>query len=139
MLVRRWQSNTAAPDPIPQEPTATPSASSKPPYANGPMQNTGPAPSKETLTCSHGSTTTTKDLMVASTTTRPSADPIQEQPLELLQAPIVVRISRRGWDTFSFPWSPKARDQGHPRSWGLELCEMRPRNPSASLGMTSRL
>ena len=40
------------------------------------------------LTCSHGSTTTTaKDPMVASTTSRPSAAPIQVQPLDLLQAP----------------------------------------------------
>ncbi len=88
MLASRWPSNIPAPDPTHPEPTARPSASSRPRYANGPTQNTGLTPSKEMLTCSLGSTiTTVKDLMVASTTSRPSAAPISEQRLDHLQAP----------------------------------------------------
>src|SRR5580698_622007 len=88
MPASRWPSNTAAQDRIRQEPTARPSDSSRRRCANGPTQNTGPTQSKEMPTCSHGSTiTTAKDRMVASTTSRPSAAPIPEQPLDLLQVP----------------------------------------------------
>src|SRR5580704_15790377 len=62
-------------------------ASYRPLCASGPTRNTGTAPSKETATFSRGTTTTTaKDPMVASTTSRPSADPTTEQPLDLRQA-----------------------------------------------------
>ena len=53
---------------------------------------------KRRITCSPGpTTTTTKDLMVASTTSRPSAAPTQEQPLDHLQPPSSTSASdRRG-------------------------------------------
>ena len=89
-------SNIAAPDPTRPEPTEKRSASSRPPCANGPMQNTGLTPNSETYTCSPGTTTTTsKDLMVASTTSRPSAAPTSVQPLDRLQAP---RLREDGGD-----------------------------------------
>jgi transposase InsO family protein len=45
-------------------------------YVSGPMPNTGPTRKTETFTGSLGLTTISiKDLMVASTTNRPSADP----------------------------------------------------------------
>ena len=78
----------AAPDPTRPRPTEKPSASSKLPCANGPMPNTGIAPTSATNTCNPGTiTTTSKDLMVASTTNHPSAAPTSEQPLDLLQPP----------------------------------------------------
>src|SRR5664279_1674312 len=84
------RSDISAQNHIPQEPTARQSASSKPPCANGPMQNTGLTRCKETTACSPGhTTTTTKDHMVASTTGRPSAAPTLEQPLDHLQVPQV--------------------------------------------------
>src|SRR5262249_19717009 len=74
-----------------------PSASSRPPCASGPMHNTGPIPSKETLICNLGPTTTTVNVpMVASTTGRPSAAPIPEQRLDHLQAPAVDFRDRGG-------------------------------------------
>src|SRR5271166_500331 len=81
-------SYTAVPGPTPPEPTAKPNASSKPPCVNGPMPNTGPTHSKETPTYSHGlTTTTTSGHMVASATSRPSADPTLVQRLDHLQPP----------------------------------------------------
>jgi hypothetical protein len=57
------------------------------------MHNTDPTPSNETLICSLGPTTTTVNApMVASTTGRPSAAPIPEQPLDHLQSPILVGV-----------------------------------------------
>ncbi len=58
--------------------------------------NTGPTQSKEMPTCSHGSTiTTAKDRMVASTTSRPSAAPTPEQPLDHLQPPPARRTKTK--------------------------------------------
>src|SRR5271165_6357467 len=87
-LAKTCSSNTAVPSPTHPELTAKPNASSKPRCANGPMPNTGPTQSKETPTCSPGpTTTTTSGLMVASATSRPSADPNLVQRLDHLQAP----------------------------------------------------
>src|SRR5271154_6232585 len=81
-----WPSNTAAPGPTHRKPMARRSDLSRPPCVNGPTQNTGQTPIKETSTYSHGSITTTgKDRMVASITARPSAAPTSEQPLDHLQ------------------------------------------------------
>ena len=53
---------------------------------------------KRRLPCSLGpTTTTTKDPMVASTTGRPSAAPIPEQPLDHLQAPGCHRLRPPWW------------------------------------------
>src|SRR5271156_1384535 len=83
-----WPSNTAAPGPTHRKPMARRSDLSRPPCVNGPTQNTGQTPIKETSTYSHGSITTTgKDRMVASITARPSAAPTSEQPLDHLQVP----------------------------------------------------
>src|SRR5271154_1364796 len=83
-----WPSNTAAPGPTHRKPMARRSDLSRPPCVNGPTQNTGQTPIKETSTYSHGSITTTgKDRMVASITARPSAAPTSEQPLDHLQPP----------------------------------------------------
>ena len=85
---QQMPSNTAAPGLTRPEPTVRQSASSRPPCANGPMQNTGPTPGKEMLTCSPGSTiTTTKDPMVASTTSRPSAAPNRNNLLTIYSHP----------------------------------------------------
>ena len=85
---QKMASNTTAPGPILHEPTERRSDLSRPPCANGPTQNTGPTPSNETCICSPGpTTTTTKDPMVASTTSRPSAAPTPVQPLDHLQPP----------------------------------------------------
>src|ERR1039458_6272262 len=87
-LAKICSSNTAVPSPTPPERTAKRNASSKPRCASGPMQNTGQTQSKETPTCSHGpTTTTTSGHMVASATSRPSADPKLVQRLDHLQAP----------------------------------------------------
>jgi len=86
-----------------REPTGKPSALSRPPCANGLTQNTGPTRSREMLTCRPGSITTTgNDPMVASTTSRPSAAPTPEQPLDHLQPPSRPDKSR------SFPYHPQA-------------------------------
>src|SRR5271154_3497516 len=85
-----WPSNTAAPGPTHRKPMARRSDLSRPPCVNGPTQNTGQTPIKETSTYSHGSITTTgKDRMVASITARPSAAPTSEQPLDHLQLPSI--------------------------------------------------
>src|SRR5208337_1627763 len=87
-LACRCSSTTAAPGPTRQEPTAKPSALSRPRCANGPTQNTGPIPTNAMPASSLGPTiTTTNALMVASTTSRPSAAPRLVQRLEHLQAP----------------------------------------------------
>src|ERR1035438_8132571 len=87
-LAKICSSNTAVPSPTPPERTAKRNASSKPRCASGPMQNTGQTQSKETPTCSHGpTTTTTSGHMVASATSRPSADPKLVQRLDHLQPP----------------------------------------------------
>ncbi len=78
----------AAPSLTRPRPTAKQSASSRLRCANGLMQNTGPTRRRETSTFGPGTTTTTaKDPILASTTSRPSAVPTPEQPLDLLQAP----------------------------------------------------
>ena len=110
----RWPSSTSAPGPTHREPMGKPNALSRPPCANGPMPNTGPTPSKETPTSSHGSITTTAiDPMVASTTSRPSAAPIPEQPLDHLQAPAIF-VGR-------LPNSPDIWASSHPRSQNLDV------------------
>src|SRR5271165_5269804 len=92
-LVSRWVSNTAALARTRRKPTAKPNASSRPPCANGPTPLTGPTPSKETSVSLPGlTTTTTPVLMVAFTTSRPSAAPNQVQPLDHLQPPAQHRI-----------------------------------------------
>src|SRR5271167_3893426 len=95
-------SYTAVPGPTPPEPTAKPNASSKPPCVNGPMPNTGPTHSKETPTYSHGlTTTTTSGHMVASATSRPSADPTLVQRLDHLQPP-ANHFYFDSWSLFQF-------------------------------------
>ena len=90
---QQMQISTATPALTRHEPMGRPNASSRPPCANGHTQNTGPTRWKEMLTSSPGSTTTTENgPMVASTTSRPSAAPIQEQPPDHLQAPGVMWI-----------------------------------------------
>src|SRR5271168_4710310 len=92
-----WPSNTAAPGPTHRKPMARRSDLSRPPCVNGPTQNTGQTPIKETSTYSHGSITTTgKDRMVASITARPSAAPTSEQPLDHLQAPSFAAVRAKG-------------------------------------------
>src|ERR1039458_7334651 len=87
-LVSRWASNTVALALTRRKPMAKPNASSRPPCANGPTLLTGPTPSKETTPSLLGPTTTTMPvLMVAFTTSRPSAAPNQVQPLDHLQVP----------------------------------------------------
>src|SRR5208337_5133506 len=87
-LVSRWASNTAALARTRRKPMAKPNASSRPLCANGPTLLTGPTPSKETSPLLPGPTTTTMPvLMVAFTTSRPSAAPNRVQPLDHLQAP----------------------------------------------------
>jgi transposase len=67
---------------------------SRPRCANGPTPNTGSNRSNEISACSPGpTTTTTKDHMVASTTSRPSAAPISVQPLDHLQSPSSPEIT----------------------------------------------
>ena len=89
--------------------TARPSDLSRPLCASGHTQNTGPTPSKETLTCSLGPTTTTmKDPMVASTTSRPSAAPIPEQPLDHLQPPALLRLINLPCSAMPYPNTPSA-------------------------------
>src|SRR5271170_31236 len=84
-------SDTAALDPTRRKPTAKPNALSRPPCASGPTLNTGLTLARETPTYSPGpTTTTTTDPMVASTTSRPSAAPRSEQPLDLLQPPCTL-------------------------------------------------
>src|ERR1017187_4079872 len=91
-LAKICSSNTAVPSPTLPEPTAKRNASSKPPCASGPMQSTGQTQSKETPTCSHGpTTTTTSGHMVASATSRPSADPTLVQRLDHLQPPAYLK------------------------------------------------
>jgi len=88
MPVVNSRSATTAPNPTRHKPTAKQNASSRPPSENGPTPNTGPIRRNATPISSPGPiTTTTNDLMVASTTIRPSAAPIAEQPLDHLQAP----------------------------------------------------
>jgi hypothetical protein len=69
-------------------PTAKPNASSRPPCASGPTPFTGPIPSSATSPSLRGRTpTTSPGLMVAFTTSCPSAALIQVQRLDHLQAP----------------------------------------------------
>src|SRR6266403_2223481 len=85
-LVCRWASNTAVLALTRRKPTAKPNASSRPLCANGPMPLTGPTPTNVTSPSLPGPiTTTTPVLMVAFTTSRPSAAPNQVQPLDHLQ------------------------------------------------------
>src|ERR1017187_2984613 len=94
-LVSRWASNTVALALTRRKPMAKPNASSRPPCANGPTLLTGPTPSKETTPSLLGPTTTTMPvLMVAFTTSRPSAAPNQVQPLDHLQValPCLLRL-----------------------------------------------
>jgi transposase len=75
--------------PYSPRPTAKPNALSRPPCANGPTPLTGAIPTNEIALCLPGPTTTTaSDLMVASTTSRPSAALNHVQRLEHLQAPV---------------------------------------------------
>src|SRR5215472_13806714 len=87
-LASTCSSNITAPDLTPPEPTERPSDLSRPPSESGPTQNTGSTQTKEMKISNLGpTTTTTKDLMVVSTTSRPSAAPAMEQRLDHLQAP----------------------------------------------------
>src|SRR5450631_715087 len=87
-LACRWASNTAALALTRRKPTAKPNASSKPLCASGPTPPTGPTPTNATHASLPGpTTTTTLVLMVASTTSRPSAAPNQVQRLDHLQPP----------------------------------------------------
>src|SRR5580692_2397675 len=80
--------NTAALARTRHKPTAKRNASSRPLCANGPIPLTGPTPTYATWPSLLGPTTTTTPvLMVAFTTSRPSAAPNQVQPLDHLQAP----------------------------------------------------
>src|SRR5579863_3246899 len=89
MLASRCRSNTAEPGLTLPEPTERQRDLSRPHCENGPTQNTGQSRMKETHTCNHGrTTTTTKDPMVASATSRQLAAPTMEQRLDLLQPPV---------------------------------------------------
>jgi hypothetical protein len=100
--------------PYSPRPTAKPNALSRPPCANGPTPLTGAIPTNEIALCLPGPTTTTaSDLMVASTTSRPSAALNHVQRLEHLQAPAFVfgppRLpARKAYnDSSTLPWRSK--------------------------------
>src|ERR1035437_1330819 len=115
-LVSRWASNTVALALTRRKPMAKPNASSRPPCANGPTLLTGPTPSKETTPSLLGPTTTTMPvLMVAFTTSRPSAAPNQVQPLDHLQVPHSFAFFANEWVACGEGHSSHgARRVGHP-------------------------